>query len=134
VFNGNPTAVDHSMIGTAVFSEPEVAAIGLTEAQAKERGNIDVYETHFRPMINTLSLKSDRMLIKLVTEADGGRVLGLHVLGPGAGEMVQIAAVPIGMGATKADFDRAIAMHPTAGEELVTFKGPTRTWRGGVQQ
>jgi glutathione reductase (NADPH) len=134
VFNDNPTAVDHSLIGTAVFSDPEVASIGLSEDRAAGQGDADVYEVHFRPMINTLSLKSERMMIKLVTEADGGKVLGLHVLGPGAAEMVQIAAVPIGMGATKADLDRAMAMHPTAGEELVTFKAPTRTYRGGERQ
>jgi glutathione reductase (NADPH) len=131
VFNNNPTAVDHSLIGTALFSEPEVAAIGLTEAEAATHGDIDVYISRFRPMINTLSTRTERMMFKLITEKDGGRVLGLHILGPGAAEMIQMAAIPIGMGATKADFDRAIAMHPTAAEELVTFKAPTCVYRGG---
>src|SRR5690606_35093173 len=116
VFNHNPTAVDHSLVGTAVFSEPEVATIGLTEAEAATHGDIDVYVTRFRPMIATLSTRTERMLMKLVTERNGGRVLGVHIHGPGAAEMIQIAAIPMGMGATKRDFDRAVAMHPTAGE------------------
>jgi glutathione reductase (NADPH) len=72
-----------------------------------------------------------RMMLKLITQPDGGRVLGVHILGPGAAEMIQMAAVAMGMGATKADFDRAMAMHPTAGEELVTFKAPSYRYRGG---
>ncbi|MEO7223957.1 MAG: FAD-dependent oxidoreductase, partial [Devosia sp.] len=131
LFNDNPQWVDHSLIGTAVFSEPEVATIGLTEEEAATHGDVDVYLARFRPMINTLSTKSTRTMIKLVTGADGGKVLGLHILGKDAAELVQIAAVAIGMGATKADFDRAIAMHPTAGEELVTFKSPTHRYRNG---
>ncbi|WP_417309217.1 glutathione-disulfide reductase [Devosia sp.] len=134
VFNDNPTAVDHSLIGTAVFAEPESAAIGLTEAEAATHGDIDVYIAKFRPMMNTLSTRSERMLMKLITEADGGKVLGLHIQGAGAAEMVQLAAIPMGMQANKADFDRAIAMHPTAAEELVTFKAPTHIYRDGVKQ
>ena len=133
LFNDNPQWVDHSQIGTAVFAEPEVATIGLTEAEAATHGDIDVYLARFRPMINTLSTKSTRTMMKLITAADGGKVLGLHILGKDAAEMVQVAAVAIGMGATKADFDRAIAMHPTAGEELVTFKGPTHRYRNGAK-
>jgi len=131
VFNNNPLAVDHSLIGTAVFAEPEVSTIGLTEAEAATHGNIDVYLTRFRPMINTLTTKMQRMMLKLITQPDGGRVLGVHILGPGAAEMIQMAAVAMGMGATKADFDRTMAMHPTAGEELVTFKAPSYRYRGG---
>ena len=133
LFNDNPQWVDHSQIGTAVFSEPEVATIGLTEEEAATHGDIDVFITRFRPMINTLSTKLTRTMMKLITAADGGKVLGLHILGKDAAELVQVAAVAIGMGATKADFDRAIAMHPTAGEELVTFKSPTHRYRGGVK-
>jgi len=131
VFNNNPMAVDHSLIGTAVFAEPEVATIGLTEAEAATHGDIDVYVTRFRPMINTLSAKMERMMLKLITGPDGGKVLGVHVLGPGAAEIIQMVAIAIGMAATKADFDRAMAMHPTAGEELVTFKAPSYRYRGG---
>jgi glutathione reductase (NADPH) len=133
VFNNNPLAVDHSQIGTAVFAEPEVATIGLTETEAATHGDLDVYVTRFRPMINTLSTRSERMMMKLITEAEGGKVLGLHVLGPGAAELIQMAAIAIGMGATKADFDRAMAMHPTAAEELVTFKAPSYRYRNGAK-
>jgi glutathione reductase (NADPH) len=134
VFGGTPTAVDHSLIGTAVFAEPEVATVGLAEHDAATHGDIDVYVTRFRPMMNTLSGKSERMLMKLITLRDGGKVLGVHVLGPGAAEIIQMAAIPMGMGATKADFDRAVAMHPTAAEEFVTFKKPSYVYRGGVKQ
>lgn len=134
VFNNNPTAVDHSLIGTAVFAEPEVATIGLTEDEAATHGDIDVYVARFRPMINTLSTRTERMMLKLITLASGGRVLGCHILGHGAAEMIQLVAIAMGMGATKADFDRAMAMHPTAGEELVTFKAPTYCYRSGTKQ
>jgi len=134
VFNNTPTTVDYSLIGTAVFAEPEVATIGLSEADAATHDNIDVYLARFRPMMNTLSTKSERVIMKLITEADGGRVLGLHILGPGAAEMVQMGAIAMGMRANKADFDRAMAMHPTAAEELVTFKAPSYVYRGGKKQ
>lgn len=134
VFNNTPTTVDYSLIGTAVFAEPEVATIGLNEADAATHDNIDVYLARFRPMMNTLSTKSERVIMKLITEADGGRVLGLHILGPGAAEMVQMGAIAMGMRANKADFDRAMAMHPTAAEELVTFKAPSYVYRGGKKQ
>ena len=134
VFDNKPTAVDHSLIGTAVFAEPEVATIGLTEAEAATHGDIDVYVARFRPMIITLSTQTQRMILKLITEANGGKVLGVHILGPDAGELVQMAAIPMGMNATKADFDRAMAMHPTAAEELVTMKAPSYVYRGGVKQ
>ncbi|KKC39783.1 glutathione reductase [Devosia epidermidihirudinis] len=133
VFNNNPLAVDHSMIPTAVFSEPEIGTIGLTEAEAATHGDIDVYVARFRPMMNTLSTRTERMVLKLITEANGGKVLGCHILGPGSGEMIQLVAIPMGMGATKADFDRAMAVHPSAAEELVTFKAPSYTYRGGVK-
>ncbi len=134
VFDNNPTAVDHSLIGTAVFAEPEVATIGLTEAEAATHGDIDVYIARFRPMIITLTTRTQRMILKLITEANGGKVLGVHILGPDAGELVQMAAIPMAMNATKADFDRAMAMHPTAAEELVTMKAPSYVYRGGVKQ
>ncbi|MFY8030218.1 MAG: glutathione-disulfide reductase [Devosia sp.] len=134
VFNNTPTTVDYSLIGTAVFAEPELATIGLNEADAATHDNIDVYLARFRPMMNTLSTKSERVIMKLITEADGGGVLGLHILGPGAAEMVQMGAIAMGMRANKADFDRAMAMHPTAAEELVTFKAPSYVYRGGKKQ
>ena len=131
VFNDNPMAVDHSQIPTAVFSEPEIGVIGLTEAEAATHGDVDVYVARFRPMMNTLSTRIERMVLKLITEKDGGRVLGCHILGPSAAEMIQLVSIAYGMGATKADFDRTIALHPTAAEELVTFKSPTYTYRDG---
>jgi glutathione reductase (NADPH) len=133
VFGDKPTAVDHSLIGTAVFADPEVATVGLAEHDAATHGDIDVYVARFRPMMNTLSGKSERMIMKLITLRDDGKVLGVHILGPGAAEIVQMAAIPMAMGATKADFDRAIAMHPTAAEELVTFKKPTYVYRDGAK-
>ncbi len=133
VFNDNPMAVDHSQIPTAVFSDPEIGVIGLTEAEAATHGDIDVYVARFRPMMNTLSTKTERMMLKLIVDANGGKVLGVHILGPGAAEMIQLVAIPMGMGATKADFDRAMALHPTAAEELVTFKAPTYTYRNGAK-
>jgi glutathione reductase (NADPH) len=131
VFNDNKLAVDHSQIPTAVFAEPEIGVIGLTETEAATHGDIDVYVARFRPMINTLSTRSERMILKLITEKDGGKVLGCHILGPGAAEMIQLVAIPFGMGASKADFDRAMALHPSAAEELVTFKAPSYTYRHG---
>ncbi|HVW94065.1 MAG TPA: glutathione-disulfide reductase [Devosia sp.] len=131
LFNNNPVAVDHSLVGTAVFAEPEVSTIGLTEAEALTHGDIDVYVTRFRPMMNTLSDKAERMMLKLIVLAEDQRVLGVHVLGPGAAEMIQMAAIALGMKATKADFDRTFAIHPTAGEELVTFKAPSYRYRNG---
>ncbi|UYN99744.1 MAG: glutathione-disulfide reductase [Devosia sp.] len=133
VFNNNPLSVDHGLIPTAVFAEPEIGTVGLTEAEAATHGDIDVYVARFRPMQNTLSTRTERMVLKLITEKDGGRVLGVHILGPSAAEMIQLVAVPMGMGANKADFDRAIALHPSAAEELVTFKGPSYIYRNGTK-
>ncbi|MGV3491272.1 MAG: glutathione-disulfide reductase [Devosia sp.] len=134
LFGGRLTAVDHSIIGEAVFAEPEIGTVGLPEHEAATHGDIDVYVARFRPMMNTLSLKSERMMMKFITLKDGGKVLGVHIVGPGAAEIIQMAAIPMGMGANKADFDRTIAMHPTAAEELVTFKKPSYVYRGGVKQ
>lgn len=134
VFNDNPMAVDHSLIPTAVFSEPEIGVIGLTETEAATHGDVDIYLARFRPMQNTLSTKSERMILKLITEKDGGKVLGVHILGPGAAEMIQLVAIAVGMGATKADFDRTIALHPSAAEELVTFKSPSYVYRDCKKQ
>jgi len=134
VFNHTPTTVPYDLIPTAVFSEPEIGTVGLSEELAVERyRSIDVYVSRFRPMQNTLTDKQDKMMLKLITESETGRVLGCHIFGPGAAEMIQLVAIPIGMGATKADFDRAIAVHPTAAEELVTLKAPTYCVRDGKQ-
>jgi glutathione reductase (NADPH) len=126
VFNNRPTEPDYDKVATAVFSQPEIGTVGLTEDTARARHkNLDIYKTAFRPLKGTLTGRSDRMLMKLVVDADSGIVLGAHVLGHGAGEMAQLLAIPIKMRATKADFDAAMAVHPTAAEELVTFAAPS---------
>ncbi|RME98263.1 MAG: glutathione-disulfide reductase, partial [Alphaproteobacteria bacterium] len=123
VFNNNPVAVDHSWIPTAVFSEPEIGTVGLTETQAREKyGTVDIYKSSFRPMKHTLSGRDEKMIMKLLVEPEGQRVVGCHILGPDAGEMAQILAIPLRMGATKGDFDATMALHPSAAEELVTMQ------------
>ncbi|HEY2138180.1 MAG TPA: FAD-dependent oxidoreductase, partial [Xanthobacteraceae bacterium] len=125
VFGGRPTVVDHALVPTAVFSEPEVGVIGLTEAQARERyARVDIYKSTFRPMKATLSGRDTRMLMKLVVDGESDRVLGCHIVGEGAAEMIQMVGVAVRMGATKADFDATMAVHPTAAEELVTMRTP----------
>ncbi len=123
VFGGKPWRVDHHLVATAVFTEPEVGTVGLSEAAAREAGfKLDIYKAQFRPMRATLSGRATRMLVKLVVDAETDKVLGCHVVGEAASEIIQMAAVAIGMGATKADFDRTVAVHPTAAEELVTMR------------
>lgn len=123
VFKNNPQMVDHTYIPTAVFSQPEIGTVGLTEAEARERETgIDIYKARFRPMKHTLSGRDEFMLIKLIVDQESDRVLGVHILGPDAAEMAQIAAIPLRMGATKADFDATMALHPSAAEELVTMR------------
>jgi glutathione reductase (NADPH) len=130
VFGGRPTAVDHVDVPTAVFSEPEIGVIGLTEAQARERlPAVDIYKTMFRPMKATLSGRDTRVVMKLVVDASSGRVVGCHLIGEGAPEMIQVLGVAVKMDATKADFDATMAVHPTAAEELVTMREPARRHR-----
>ncbi len=125
VFGNKPTRVDHADIPTAVFSQPEVGTVGLTEAQARAEYAVDIYKTTFRPLKATLSGRDTRMLMKLVVDATTDRVLGCHIVGDGAAEMTQVVGIAIRMKATKADFDATMALHPTAAEELVTMR--TRT-------
>lgn len=128
VFGGKPTKVDHNLIPTAVFSQPEIGTVGLTEAQAREvYGQVDIYKTSFRPMKHTLSGRDERMLMKLVVDAATDKVLGCHICGPDAGEMAQLLGISLRLGATKADFDATMAVHPTAAEELVTMRDK---WQG----
>jgi len=123
VFGGRPTPVDHIDVPTAVFSEPEVGVIGLTEAQACQRlPKVDIYKTTFRPMKATLAGRDTRSFMKIVVDAMTGRVLGCHIVGPDAGEMIQLVGIAVKMKATKADFDTVMAVHPTAAEELVTMR------------
>ena len=123
VFGGKPTPVDHTNVPTAVFSEPEIGVIGLTETQARERlAKLDVYKTTFRPMKATLSGRNTRTFMKLLVDGTTDRVVGCHIVGPDAGELIQVVGVAVKMGATKADFDATMAVHPTAAEELVTMR------------
>lgn len=131
-FKDNPTEPDHDLIATGVFTRPEIGTVGMSEeAAAKKFGDIDVYRAEFRPMKATLSGSQERMLMKLIVNAASQKVIGAHVMGPDAGEMAQLLAIPMKMGATKSDFDRTMAVHPTAAEELVTMYAPSYRIRGG---
>jgi glutathione reductase (NADPH) len=123
VFEDKPTPVDHHLVPTAVFSRPEIASVGLTEAKALEAGyGIDVYRSTFKPLKHTLSGRDTRSQFKLVVDAATDKILGCHIFGFDAAEIVQVVAVALKMGATKAQFDATIALHPTAAEELVTMR------------
>jgi glutathione reductase (NADPH) len=123
MYGGKPTKVDHLNVPTAVFSEPELGVIGLTEAQARAQlAVLDVYKTSFRPMKATLSGRNTRVFMKLLVDGTTDRVVGCHIAGPDAGEMIQLVGIAVKMGATKADFDATMAVHPTMAEELVTMR------------
>jgi glutathione reductase (NADPH) len=123
VFGGKPNTVDHTNVPTAVFSDPEVGAVGLTEAQARARfAQTDIYRAMFKPLKATLSGRDTTVLIKLVVDGQTDRMAGCHIVGEGAAEMIQVAAIAVKMGATKADFDATMALHPTTAEELVTMR------------
>jgi glutathione reductase (NADPH) len=129
VFGGKSIAVDHTDIPTAVFSEPEVGVIGLTETQARhDFARVDIYKTSFRPMKATLAARNTRSFFKLVVDGETDRVLGCHIVGPDAGEIIQVVGIAIKMRATKADFDAVMAVHPTAAEELVTMRTKAATY------
>ncbi len=129
VFGGKPTRVDHVNVPTAVFSEPEVGVVGLTETAARARcRTVHIYRTEFRPLRATLSGRRTRTLMKLVVDGDTDRVVGCHIVGPDAGEMIQLLGIAVKMGATKADLDATLAVHPTAAEELVTMHAPSKVY------
>jgi len=126
VFGKRSVQVDHENIPTAVFSQPEVGTVGLTETQARAQfSHVDIYKASFRPMKATMSGRDTRILMKLVVDASTDRVVGCHIVGDGAAEMVQVLGIAIKMKATKADFDATMALHPTAAEELVTMRTPS---------
>ena len=127
VFKGNPTAVDHELIPSAIFTQPEYGVVGLSEEDAAAKGPIEVYVASFKPMHHAFAGRSDRVLMKLIVCADTRKVLGCHIVADHAGEMIQMVGIAVKMGATKEDFDRTVAVHPTMAEELVTMKAPTRT-------
>ncbi|MCG8422452.1 MAG: glutathione-disulfide reductase [Proteobacteria bacterium] len=123
VFHDRPTAFDHSGIATAVFAQPPAGTVGLTEAEAREQfGEVDIYKSTFRPLRHTISGRGERAMMKLVVDARSDRVLGVHVVGIDAAEIIQSVAIAVTMGATKAQFDAVVAVHPTTAEELVLMK------------
>ncbi len=127
VFKGNPTAVDHELIPSAIFTQPEMGTVGLSEEDAREREPVEVYCTSFRPMQTAFAGQPDRVLMKLIVSVESRRVLGCHIVAPNAGELIQMAGIAVKMGATKEDFDRTVAVHPTMSEEIVTMRNPVRT-------
>ena len=123
LFNDTPTPVDHTFIPTAVFSQPEIGTVGLTEEKAREMyRSVDIYKANFRPLRSMISGRDEKMLMKLVVDMESDKVLGCHILGGDAAEIVQMAAIALRLGATKAQFDATMALHPTAAEELVTMR------------
>ena len=126
VFRDTPQKLDYKFIPTAVFTTPEVGTVGLTEEEAAQYGPLAIYTTKFKSMRESFAGREDRIFMKLIVEEKNQKVLGCHFVSPFAGELVQLVAVAITMGATKLDFDKTIAVHPTISEELVTMRKPTR--------
>ena len=125
LFNNQPTTVDYNLVPSAVFSQPNIGTVGLTEADARQQGHdVVIFRSAFRPMRHTLSGRDERTMMKLVVDGPSDRVLGVHMVGPDAGEIVQGMAVALKAGATKATFDSTIGIHPTAAEEFVTMREP----------
>jgi len=123
LFNNRPTPVDYTFIPTAVFSRPEIGTVGLSEEKAREMyGEIDIYKTSFRPLRSMVSGSTEKMMMKLVIDVKSYRVVGVHILGPDAAEIVQMAAIALRLGVTKAQFDATMPLHPSAAEELVTIR------------
>ncbi|MFN7011468.1 MAG: glutathione-disulfide reductase [Allorhizobium sp.] len=131
-YKNNPTSPDHDMIATAVFSQPEIGTVGLSEeAAAKRFPELEVYRAQFRPMKATLSGRAEKTIMKLIVNAADRKVVGAHILGHDAGEMAQILGITLKAGCTKDDFDRTMAVHPTAAEELVTMYSPSYRVKNG---
>lgn len=123
LFKGEHSKLDYANIPTAVFSHPHIATVGLTEAEARKHVEVEVFRTRFRPLKATLSGSTGRVFMKLVVARHSGRVLGVHMVGDGAGEIIQGMAVALNCGATKAQFDATLGIHPTTAEEFVTMRG-----------
>jgi glutathione reductase (NADPH) len=132
-WKANPTSPDHDCIATAVFSQPEIGTVGMSEEAAAKAHDLDVFVARFRPMKNILAGRDEKMVMKLIADAGTGVVLGIHILGPDAGELAQAFGVALKAKLTKADFDRTMAVHPTAAEELVTMYQPTYRVRDGAR-
>ena len=126
LFNNNPISMDHANVPSAVFSQPPIGAVGLTEDEARRQyGEVDVYGARFKPMKNTLSGRDERTLMKLVVDARSERVVGCHMLGPDAPEILQGLAIAVKCGASKRVFDETVGIHPSAAEEFVTMREKT---------
>ena len=126
LYNNNPIRMDHKDVPSAVFSQPPIGTVGLTEEEARrEVGEVDIYSARFKPMKNTLSGRDERTLMKLVVDAKNDRVLGCHMLGPDAPEIIQGVAIAVKCGATKRQFDQTVGIHPSAAEEFVTMREKT---------
>ncbi|MEM7619932.1 MAG: glutathione-disulfide reductase [Pseudomonadota bacterium] len=123
LFNNTPTQLNYNSIPTAVFSQPEIGVVGLTEAQAREKyKSIDIYKSDFRPLKYIIADRNTKMLMKLIVDGESKKILGCHMIGDAAAEIVQIVATVIRMGGTKTDLDETVALHPSSSEELVTMK------------
>ena len=123
LFGGQPTPVDHDNVPTAVFANPNLGTVGLSEEKARARyGKVDIYKTAFRSLKHTMGASEEKIFMKLVVDAASQRVVGAHMLGPDAGEVIQGVAIAVKLGATKAQFDATIGIHPTAAEEFVTMR------------
>jgi glutathione reductase (NADPH) len=126
LFGGAPTPVDHESVPTAVFANPNLASVGLSEEKARERhGAVDIYKTAFTSLRHSLTPSGEKVFMKLVVDASSQRVLGAHMIGPDAGEIIQGVAIAVKLGATKAQFDATVGIHPTAAEEFVTLREKT---------
>jgi glutathione reductase (NADPH) len=122
-FNDNPTSFDHDLVPSAVFSQPPVGVVGMAESEARKAvGKVDIYLTRFRPMKYAFTGSDERMLMKLVVCQKTDQILGVHIVGPDAPEMIQLAAIAVKAGVTKKQWDSTCALHPTAAEELVTIR------------
>jgi glutathione reductase (NADPH) len=125
LFGGKPRPIVTECVATAIFTQPPAATVGLTESEARERHEVDIYKSDFRPLFHSLSGRNERSFMKLVVDRQSDRVLGVHMVGEYAAEIIQAAAIAVTMGATKADFDRTVALHPTTAEELVLMSKPS---------
>lgn len=134
-FENKPTAPDHDLVATAVFSQPEIGTVGLSEEEAAQKfPHVEIYRALFRPMRNTVSGRDERMLTKLVVDGESRVVLSAHILGTDAGEMAQLLGIALKGRLTKDVFDATMAVHPTAAEELVTMYSPSYCYRNGKRE
>ena len=123
-FNKNPTVLDYDNIPSAVFSQPPVSVVGITEFEARKKYDVEIFMSHFRPMKHTLSGRAEYIMMKIIVDKKTDVVLGVHMVGEDAPEIVQCLAVALNCGVTKAQFNSTIGIHPTAAEEFVTMRDP----------